>query len=87
LHRVIKNNVAVAATHRPGRVHCPMLFFSCIASPRGLAEKLESWRPFVDGTIEAVELDCDHDHILLPEPVAQMGPAISGQLARASDRR
>jgi thioesterase domain-containing protein len=82
LHRVIKNNVAVAATHQPGRVHCPMLFFSCIASPPRLAEKLEAWRPFVDGPIEAVELDCDHDHILLPEPVAQMGPALSGQLAR-----
>ena len=86
LHRVIKNNVAVAASHQPGRVHCPMLFFSCIASPPRLAEKLETWRPFVDGPIEAVELDCDHDHILLPEPVARRGPALSAQLARAETR-
>ena len=86
LHRVIKNNVAVAATHQPGRVHCPMLFFSCIGNPPGLAEKLETWRSFVDGPIEAVELDCDHDHILLPEPVARIGPALTGQLARAEAR-
>ena len=59
-----------------------MLFLSCIASPPRLAEKLEAWRPFVDGPIEAVELDCDHDHILLPEPVARMGPALCEQLAR-----
>ena len=84
LQRVIKNNVAVAATHQPGRVQCPMLFFSCLGSP--LAEKLESWRSFVNGPIEAVELDCDHDHILLPEPVSRIGPALSGHLARATAR-
>jgi thioesterase domain-containing protein len=86
LHRVIKNNIAVAATHRPGRVHCPMLFFSCLSDSLSLAEKLETWRSLIDGPIEAVELDCDHDHILLPEPVARMGPALSGQLARAQAR-
>jgi thioesterase domain-containing protein len=86
LQRVIKNNIAVAATHKPGRVHCPMLFFSCPSGLLGLAEKLETWRSFVDGPIEAVELDCDHRHLLLPEPVARIGPALTGQLARAAAR-
>jgi thioesterase domain-containing protein len=84
LLRVIKNNLVVAATHQPGRVHCPMLFFSCISNPPGLAEKLENWRSFVDGPIESVELDCDHRHMLLPEPVARIGPALTRQLARAA---
>jgi thioesterase domain-containing protein len=84
LLRVIKNNVAVAATHEPGRVHCPMLFFSCISNPPGLAEKLETWRSFVDGPIKAVELDCDHRHILLPEPAGRIGPALSQEMARAA---
>jgi thioesterase domain-containing protein len=83
LLRVIKNNVALVGTHQPGRVHCPMLLFSCIDT-LPLPEKLEIWRSFVDGPIEAVELDCDHNHILLPEPVARMGPALTGQLARAA---
>ena len=83
LQRVIKNNIAVMAAHQPGRVHCPMLFFSCVSNPPGLAEKLETWRSFVDGPIEAVELDIDHNHILLPEPAALIGLAISRQLARA----
>jgi thioesterase domain-containing protein len=84
LQRVIKNNIAVMASHQPGRVHCPMLFFSCVGNPPGLAEKLETWRSFVDGPIETVELDCDHNQILLPEPAARIGPAISRKLARAS---
>jgi thioesterase domain-containing protein len=84
LQRVIRNNIAVMVTHQPGRVHCPMLFVSCVSNPPGLAEKVETWRSFIDGPIEAVELDCDHNHILLPEPAARIGAAISGQLARVS---
>jgi thioesterase domain-containing protein len=84
LQRVIKNNVEVARYHRAGRVHCPMLFFSAARNPPGLAEKLESWRPFIDGPIGAVELDCDHRYMLLPGPMARLGPALSDRLARAA---
>ena len=86
LQRIIRNNITVTVNHQPGCVHCPMLFFACVSNPpgAGLAQKVEAWRPLVDGPIEVVELDCDHDHILLPEPVARMGPVITGQLARAA---
>jgi thioesterase domain-containing protein len=84
LQRVIKNNVEMARTHQPGRVHCPVLYFSATRNPPGLAEKLERWRPFVDGPIEAVELECDHRHMLLPEPIARLGPALSDRLGRAA---
>jgi thioesterase domain-containing protein len=85
LQRVIKNNVAVARTHQPGRVHCPLLFFSATRNPPGLAEKVASWQSFVDGPIEAVELDCDHRYMLLPGPMARLGPALSDALARAAE--
>jgi thioesterase domain-containing protein/peptidoglycan/xylan/chitin deacetylase (PgdA/CDA1 family) len=84
LQRVIKNNVAVALAHQVRRVHCPLLLVSATRNPPGLAEKLEDWRSFVDGPIGAVEVDCDHRHMLLPEPVARIGPAISDRLARAA---
>ena len=60
-----------------------MFTFSATRNPPTLAEKLEGWRSFVDGPIEVVELDCDHRHMLLPEVVARIGPALSEQLARA----
>ncbi len=84
LQRVIKNNVEVARTHQAGRVHCPLLFFSATRNPPELAEKLDRWRPFVDGPIEAVELDCDHRYMLLPGPMARLGPALSDRLMRAA---
>jgi thioesterase domain-containing protein len=84
LQRVIKNNVAVARAHQPGRVHCPLLFFSAVQNMPTLEEKLDNWRSFVDGPIQAVELDCHHRYMLLPEPLAQLGPALSDRLARAT---
>ena len=82
LQRVIKNNVTLAQTHQPGRVHCPLLFFSATRNPPALAEKLEIWGTFVDGPIEAVELDCDHRFMLVPELIARIGPALTAALAR-----
>ena len=84
LQRVIKNNVAIARAHRAGRVHCPVLFFAASRNPPTLAEKLDTWRSFTDGPVEAVELDCDHRYMLLPEPIARIGPALSDRLARAA---
>ena len=84
LQRVIKNNVLLARNHQPGRVRCTMLYVSAGRNPPDLARKLDDWRPFIDGPIEAVELDCDHRYMMLPEPVAQLGPALSERLARAA---
>jgi thioesterase domain-containing protein len=84
LERVITNNVAVARAHQPGQVHCPLLFFSAVLNEPTLAEKLELWESFVDGPVEVVELDCDHRQMLLPEPIARLGPALSNRMARAA---
>jgi thioesterase domain-containing protein len=84
LQRVIRNNVALGRTHRPGRVDCPVLFFSAVQNPPSTAEKLDIWRAFTDGPIEVVELDCHHRQMLLPGPVTRLGAAISARLARAT---
>jgi thioesterase domain-containing protein len=82
LQRVITNNVMIARGYQPGRVHCPLLFFSAALNEPTLPEKLENWGRFVDGPIEAVELNCNHRYMLLPEPVSVLGPALSDRLAR-----
>jgi thioesterase domain-containing protein len=84
LQRVITNNIALGRAYQPGRVHCPLLFFSAARNGPALAKKLQSWEPFVDGPIEAVDLDCNHRQMLLPEPMARLGPALCDRLARAA---
>jgi thioesterase domain-containing protein len=82
LQRVIVNNLAVARAYRPGRERCQMLFFSATRQEPTLAEKLESWAAYVDGPIEAVELDCGHRQMLLPEPMVKLAPKISNRMAQ-----
>jgi thioesterase domain-containing protein len=82
VQRVIRNNVVVACTQRPGRVRAPLLFFSAAQNPPSVAEKVETWHTYLDGPIEVVELDCDHRHMLLPHLCELIGPAISSRLAR-----
>jgi thioesterase domain-containing protein len=82
LLRVIRNNVAVTRGWRPERIRCPLLFCSATQSPPSLAAKLAAWRQFADGPIEAIELDCQHRHLLLPEPVSAIGAAVTERLGR-----
>jgi hypothetical protein len=84
LQRVIKNNVAVARAHQPGRVHCPLLLFSATRNPPALAGKLEIWRQFVDGPIEALELDCDAELAALIRTASRFSP---GPPAKRACRR
>ena len=84
LQRVITNNVRVTRGLRPGRVHCPLLYLSASRNEPALPEKLAIWRLCVDGPIEAIELDCDHRYMLLPQIVARIGPALSDAMARAA---
>ncbi len=84
LQRVIRNNVALAQAYQPGCVHCPLLFFSAARNGPKLVRKLENWAAFVEGPIDAVELDCDHRQMLLPEPMALLAPALSNRMARAA---
>jgi thioesterase domain-containing protein len=84
LQRVIANNVAVGRAYQPGRVHCPLLFFSAVLNGPKLTDKLEHWESFIDGPIEAVELDCHHRQMLLPEPMARLGPALSDRMRRVA---
>jgi thioesterase domain-containing protein len=80
LPRVVRNNLAISQAHRPGRVSCPVLFLSATREQPPTAKKVASWRPHAGGAIDAVEVDCLHEHMLLPQPVQQLAAAISARL-------
>ena len=66
---------------RPRHARPAVLFFSDTCNLPTLAGKLDDWRQFVDGPIEAVELDCNHREMLLPELIARPGPTVSNRMA------
>ena len=84
LPRVIRNNVAVAQRHRPGRVRAPVLFFAATEDARTTESKLAAWTEHVSAPIDVIEVDCKHEHMLLPKPVARIGAGLTARLATPS---
>ncbi|MFE2753926.1 alpha/beta fold hydrolase [Actinosynnema sp. NPDC059335] len=81
LPRVIRNNIAIAQRHEPGRVRGPVLFLAATDSERTTEAKLASWEDHVTGPVDVVTVDCLHEHMLLPEPVARIGAGVAARLA------
>ena len=88
LLQVIVNNVAIARAdvRPPGMLRCPVLLFAATGTEQepSTAEKTESWRAVTHGPVEVIELDCKHQHMLLPEPMAIIGAALTRRLSAAS---
>jgi thioesterase domain-containing protein len=61
-------------------LHCPVLLFAATGTEPSTAEKAGSWHAVTDGPVEVVELDCQHQHMLLPEPMAVIGAALARRL-------
>ncbi|TDP92999.1 thioesterase domain-containing protein [Labedaea rhizosphaerae] len=80
LPRIIRNNLAVAQRHEPGRVRCPVLFLSATRTEETTAEKVAAWAGHLDGPVDVVEVDTEHEHMLLPQPIARIGAAIAARL-------
>jgi zeaxanthin glucosyltransferase len=82
LPRAIRNSIAVARDHSPGLVHGRVLFVASTQTTTTTATKLAAWDDHLDGTIDVVEVDCRHEHLLNPGPVAQIGAEIAARLGR-----
>ncbi|MFE6104394.1 non-ribosomal peptide synthase/polyketide synthase [Streptomyces laurentii] len=55
--------------------------------PAALAEKADRWRPYTDGTIAVHPVDCRHEDMLRPEPLAVVGGALAAHLNARTTRK
>jgi thioesterase domain-containing protein len=84
LLRIIRNTVSVARGYRPEQVRGPVLFCAAMRMGRPLEDKLVDWQPYFQQPLEVLEVDCAHRHMLLPQPLAVIGAAVTERLARAA---
>lgn len=86
LLQVILNNVAIARAYvpPPGMLSCPVLLFAANGTAPSAAEKAALWHAVTDGPVEVVELECQHQHMLLPEPMVAIGAALTRWLPAAA---
>ncbi|HVK24130.1 MAG TPA: amino acid adenylation domain-containing protein [Actinokineospora sp.] len=84
--RVFAGTVAASARHTPDTYDGDVLFFSATADRApGLPAPADAWRPYVDGTVEEIQVDCTHGAMTQPRPLAEIGQAVAARLTLVTD--
>ena len=72
------NTIPLSRKFRPRRFDGDMLLFTLSGSTQLYGPG--RWAPYVGGTIETHHLECEHDAMLQPLPVATIGRALRAKL-------
>ncbi|GAB7105539.1 hypothetical protein JCM4814A_38530 [Streptomyces phaeofaciens JCM 4814] len=88
---VMRNNLRIAPQFRPGVFHGDVLFFSATRDAPGAGDdlslapdKADSWRPYVDGSLDDHAVPCGHYEMTEPAPMALIGGAVAKYLRSAA---
>jgi thioesterase domain-containing protein len=75
------NNVHLAQNFQPGRFDGDILFFSATLDKPDVSPTSKMWAPYVAGKIENHSIDCRHEDMLQPMPLAKIGRILAAKLA------
>jgi thioesterase domain-containing protein len=72
------NTIPLSQAFRPGRFEGDLLLFTSTGGPQLYGQA--RWAPHVSGAIATHHLECEHDDMLQPVPVAKIGRALRARL-------
>ena len=81
-----ENSTRLMKRFSPQRFHGDMLLF--VATEGEPKPPIETWKPFVDGRIKVHRIDCTHETMMDPAPVAKICRVLASELdnpARSPD--
>ena len=70
-----KNNTRIMRKFLPRLFHGDILLF--VATQREAKPPIESWRLYADGQIMVHEIDCTHETMMSPLPIAKIGSVLA----------
>jgi nonribosomal peptide synthetase DhbF len=76
----LEKSVRMMPNFRPQRFHGDLVLF--VATESEIEPPIETWRSYVDGQIKVHPLDCSHEAIMDPLPVAKIGSVVATALAK-----
>ncbi|MCP9625291.1 amino acid adenylation domain-containing protein [Nocardia otitidiscaviarum] len=79
LYRDLRHLLHRIGAHRPEVFDGDVLFFTAAAGPP--EPNVDTWIPYVDGEIHEVTLDFEHNRLITPEALADIGPRVDAYLA------
>jgi nonribosomal peptide synthetase DhbF len=81
------NNAHLVQDFRPSRFDGNLLFFSATLEEPDASFTPQLWAPYITGEIENHSIDCQHDDMLQPIPLAEIGRVLAAKLATPASTR
>ncbi|MCY8532791.1 amino acid adenylation domain-containing protein [Bacillus vallismortis] len=75
------NSVSILGSYKPKTFRGNVLFFRSTIIPEWFDPiEPDSWKPYINGQIEQIDIDCRHKDLCQPEPLAQIGKVLAVKL-------
>ncbi|WFA91321.1 non-ribosomal peptide synthetase DhbF [Bacillus subtilis] len=75
------NSVGILGSYKPKTFRGNVLFFRSTIIPEWFDPiEPDSWKPYINGQIEQIDIDCRHKDLCQPEPLAQIGEILAVKL-------
>ncbi|MDN0194390.1 non-ribosomal peptide synthetase [Streptomyces sp. S.PNR 29] len=74
------HNIGLQHRFTPGRLDADVLLFTASPSDTGMDVTPEAWQPYVTGTITTHPIEGEHQNLMRPHALAQLGPVLGAAL-------
>ncbi|WP_336155544.1 non-ribosomal peptide synthetase DhbF [Bacillus sp. 204(2023)] len=75
------NSVGILGSYKPKTFRGNVLFFRSTIIPEWFDPiEPDSWKPYINGQIEQIDIECRHKDLCQPEPLAQIGKVLAVKL-------
>ncbi|WP_416722721.1 non-ribosomal peptide synthetase DhbF [Bacillus stercoris] len=75
------NSVGILGSYKPKTFRGNVLFFRSTIIPDWFDPiEPDSWKPYINGQIEQIDINCRHKDLCQPEPLAQIGKVLAVKL-------
>ncbi|MDR4228225.1 amino acid adenylation domain-containing protein [Bacillus mojavensis] len=80
LKNMYVNSVGILGSYKPKTFRGNVLFFRSTIIPEWFDPiEPDSWKPYIDGQIEQIDIDCRHKDLCQPEPLAVIGRVLAAK--------
>lgn len=84
LRDVMANNARLPAGHRPPLFDGDLALFTATGDDPRSTPTAASWQPYITGEVRVHPIDCDHQRMMRPENLVEIGPLLLAELNRVS---
>ncbi|MFJ9967582.1 amino acid adenylation domain-containing protein [Streptomyces avermitilis] len=81
------HNIGLQHRFTPGRLDADVLLFTASPSDTGMDVTPEAWQPYVTGTITSHPIVGEHQNLMRPHALSQLGPILRAALDQTAQNR